>query len=577
MLGGALVRRAVVAIAAVLLFAGTAGAQSEADVMVEKFAREAQRSEAKREAERKAEAGRAKRESEQKADEAKAKKDADRKAAQAGRALEIRKQAEAQRLKAELRHQAEAMQAAEEAEMLVRARQEADEAKATAEIRRLIEQAEAERLRVEALIAQQEGPAPVKAEVKTAGPTTDTAQAKDATDAGKLEVAAPQEQVRIPMYPGVAGMARRVRHVQQARRMAAARQQADQAEAERVRVAEQAEAERVRVAERARDLQRRIADRGVLVRRLTRVQHWREARTLAEALHAAQSAEAERVRQAEAARAEQARQTQSAQAVYRRLAERQRLGHGLGRLRHVRAARLAAQARTIAVAGSQVPTTDKAPHLALGTASGPQIAAAPLPKVLPTPVPSTPPGDQIPPASAPFPGRSALGADPDGRVTVLLIMVPGTYGVRRGATVADPVLCAIDGCYVSGGTDAPARFLRGRKALGVGNTLGGRAGACRHSLGCVFRAIDLPLPGAIQPVDLHILKHDRKRPQVVTSDSDCRLAGGRLSCNRAFRAEDYTLWILPEWLAASAGPEALDRAVREGLAPARSADASPPH
>jgi hypothetical protein len=160
-------------------------------------------------------------------------------------------------------------------------------------------------------------------------------------------------------------------------------------------------------------------------------------------------------------------------------------------------------------------------------------------------------------------------------VTVLLIMSPGNYGIRRGASIADPILCVLDGCYVSGGPAVAAKFLPGRKATGIGNTLGARAGACRQSLSCVFRGVELPLPGVLQPVDLHILKHDRRRPEIVTADSDCRVSGGRLTCNRAYNAQTYSLWILPEELAASVGPDALQQAVSEGLGPSRSAQMEP--
>ena len=168
-----------------------------------------------------------------------------------------------------------------------------------------------------------------------------------------------------------------------------------------------------------------------------------------------------------------------------------------------------------------------------------------------------------------------FGAEPDWRVTVLMVMAPGTYGIRRGASVADPVLCTTDGCYVSNGADIPARFMPRRRALGVGNTLGARAGACRQSLSCVFRDVAFEYPALLQPVDLHVLKHDRRRPQRVITDSDCRLAAGRLTCSRGIYAEDYVLWIVPERLAAMAGPEALERALRDGLSYSRSADASP--
>jgi len=163
-------------------------------------------------------------------------------------------------------------------------------------------------------------------------------------------------------------------------------------------------------------------------------------------------------------------------------------------------------------------------------------------------------------------------------VTVLLILEPGTYGIRRrGPKVADPVLCIPgDGCYVSTGADQPAVFMPGRRALGFRNTLGARAGACRGSLGCVFRGIDLgSLPGYLQPVDLHILKHDRRQVHAVLADSGCRAEAGQLQCTHGIHAEDYTMWILPESLAAAAGPAALERAVAEGLNGRRSAGLTP--
>lgn len=171
--------------------------------------------------------------------------------------------------------------------------------------------------------------------------------------------------------------------------------------------------------------------------------------------------------------------------------------------------------------------------------------------------------------------RAQFGAEPDWRVTVLMIMAPGTYGIRRGASVADPVLCTTDGCYVSNGADIPARFMPRRRALGVGNTFGARAGACRQSLSCVFRDVAFEYPALLQPVDLHVLKHDRRRPQRILTDSDCRLAAGRLACSRGVYADDYVLWIVPERIAAMAGPEVLEQALRDGLSYSRSAEAAP--
>jgi hypothetical protein len=187
----------------------------------------------------------------------------------------------------------------------------------------------------------------------------------------------------------------------------------------------------------------------------------------------------------------------------------------------------------------------------------------------PTPSPPSPP-----PAGPTI--KSAVGFAAT-RVTVLLVMEPGTYGIRRkGPKVADPILCTREGCYVSAGPDRPATFLPGRKAMGFGNTWGARAGACRNTLGCVFRGVELgALPGYLQPVDLHIFKHDLRLGHAVLADSDCRSDAGRLFCRHGIYADDYAMWIIPESLAATAGSAALQRALTDRLNGPRSAELAP--
>jgi hypothetical protein len=575
MFGGALVRRAVIVIAAALLCGVAVRAQNAVDVLVEKFARESEASEAKKEAARKAE-------------EARARKETDRKAAQASKSREIRKQAETARAAAIARREAEELQAAEEEEMLARARREAEEAKATNEIRSLIDRAEAERLRVEALIAEATGQAGVKPPVPSEAASNPVVQ-----DLGQSEIDQGNVAVlttRAASHRDVIAKLARVRNVREAR-----------IAGQMLRVAQEAEAERTRLEQEASMGRLRLVERRRLIAGLTRVRGLREARLAGQAVRVAQEVQADRarleaearvgllrlterrrlvarlarvrnLREARLAQAlrvaqENARRTEEARLGLRRMTERRRLVHGIARVRQLREARLAARTPETAV-GNPLATAVKGAGPQVASASAPTIAGTPAaPATLPPVVSAAPP--------SPFAGRSDLGGDPRGRVTVLLVMTPGTYGIRRGAVIADPILCVLDGCYVSGGAGVAAKFMPGHKALGIGNTLGGRAGACRQSLGCVFRGVELQLPGLVQPVDLHILKHDRRRPEMVSVDSDCRFSAGRLMCSRAHQSQSYTLWIVPEELANTAGPDALERAVRDGLAPARSAEAAP--
>ena len=228
-----------------------------------------------------------------------------------------------------------------------------------------------------------------------------------------------------------------------------------------------------------------------------------------------------------------------------------------------------------AATGTAVATAQTGPPFPAAGA----VAPPPLAKPETTTFGERSPADIAPPlASAARPAvkpperTASAGADFD-RVTVLLVMVPGSYGIRRGGVqVADPVLCLRDGCYISAGADRPATFLPGRKALGFRNTWGARAGACRNALGCIFRSVELGvLPTFLQPVDLHIFRHDLRAGFAVLADSDCAITAGRLGCRHGIDAETYTMWIVPERLAQTLGPAGLERALSEGLNGPRSA------
>lgn len=158
------------------------------------------------------------------------------------------------------------------------------------------------------------------------------------------------------------------------------------------------------------------------------------------------------------------------------------------------------------------------------------------------------------------------------RVTVLLLMLPGDRGIRRHNKSADPVLCGEGECYVSNGPGLDANLLPARKALGFLRTWGQRAGACNNSLVCVFRGVDLArLDRLLMPVDMRVVRHDRREMRQVAATSACFLERGRLSCSDTVQSDDYVMWVVPEALAAKAGPDALQRALIDGLPTGRTA------
>jgi colicin import membrane protein len=149
----------------------------------------------------------------------------------------------------------------------------------------------------------------------------------------------------------------------------------------------------------------------------------------------------------------------------------------------------------------------------------------------------------------------------------------GRHGFgRRSESGSDPVLCLGNRCYISAGAAQPARMMSRAQALGPANTLGGRAGACRHSLGCVFRDVELgSTSAAIQPIDLNLFRHDRRQPETVRADATCAAGDHRLQCEEPVHGLGWRAWIIPEDIADRAGPELLLDAIEDGLPDQRSA------
>ena len=177
--------------------------------------------------------------------------------------------------------------------------------------------------------------------------------------------------------------------------------------------------------------------------------------------------------------------------------------------------------------------------------------------------------------------RSSLGARPSddasddksilGRATILMALNP-TGSPRE--PVADPILCVTSGCYVSNGPQAPATYHSFGETLSIGGRLTRRAGSCNNARACIFRSVDLGVAttALLQPLDLRQNRYDRLEKHEVKIDATCKTIDGRLSCSRPVRTPTATLWIVPEHVARTIGPELLEAAVADGLHTARTAE-----
>lgn len=178
--------------------------------------------------------------------------------------------------------------------------------------------------------------------------------------------------------------------------------------------------------------------------------------------------------------------------------------------------------------------------------------------------------------------RSGLGARPSdgyrqvdesaGRATILIVMA-GSGSLRDSSRGSDPILCVDNGCYVSNGAQAPSTYHSFSQSLSLGGRFGRGAGECNHSNVCVFRNVDIGDSGAmVQPINLRLVRHDRREQAEAAIDTSCRVIEGRLSCARPITTTTYTMWVVPETMARDIGPELLTGALSGGLRTAQTAE-----
>jgi colicin import membrane protein len=441
--------------------------------------------------------------------------DAERvKAAEAARKDAARQETQRRRKEQAEKAAKEKAQKSWETELQARAKAEADERR----------QLEIEAARLDALRLAREAQEAEK--TKAAEATRQAEQerlAEEARKAADMQRAA--EALRVAAEKAAAEESKR--KADEAKRIAEAK--ADEARrAEAARVAEEARrAEQARVAEAARIEE---AKRAEAVRKAN--EELRIATERAAAEEAKRAEEAQRAVQRATDDETRRVGTLEADAEVKRVAEH---------LRRIREEHLARHTQT--AERSVQPTAGLLPPNRLG---GPAVATPPTTTIKPQLVAGPLPDSDFSEKD----GDDDVGERIGSRVTILLQM---EARLRRGGRheSMDPVLCLVDGCYVSNGPDAPAHFMPGRRATRFGNAISRRAGACNHAYTCVFRNVDIgALPAEVQPVDIRVLRHDRREPERIEKLSVCRTMNGRLACKGPITGDGYTMWVIPESVAA---------------------------
>ena len=195
-------------------------------------------------------------------------------------------------------------------------------------------------------------------------------------------------------------------------------------------------------------------------------------------------------------------------------------------------------------------------------------APQPAPANAPAPAPATTPQIKIEAkVNVPAPSAPAVISRPDGapRATILAVLTQNAGRGGRAITPPDPIICLADICYVSAGLNAEAKPISRADALSTKNTVTSGAGACKGVSRCAFRGVSMKPGDEVQIIDLGLVGHDRREPADVLPDKSCHVDDGDLVCEHPVTAPDYRIWVVPETIAASAGPGALEAALADDL------------
>lgn len=211
--------------------------------------------------------------------------------------------------------------------------------------------------------------------------------------------------------------------------------------------------------------------------------------------------------------------------------------------------------------------------------SKPPTAPAPAPETAQAVAPQPPAPARAPSAPAPAAAPQirieakvnvpapAIVARPDGAplATILAVLTHHAHDSARAITPPDPIICLADICYISAGPNADAKLISRSEALSTKNTVTSGAGACKGMSRCAYRGVSMKRGDEVQIIDLGLVGHDKREPADVTPDTSCRVDEGDLVCDQPVTAPDYRIWVVPETIAAAAGPGAIEHALADDL------------
>jgi hypothetical protein len=168
-------------------------------------------------------------------------------------------------------------------------------------------------------------------------------------------------------------------------------------------------------------------------------------------------------------------------------------------------------------------------------------------------------------AVTPAPSPAATGG-PVARASLLLALETGGASSNSGASSSfDPILCIADACFVSAGLNADAVRLSKLDALKLKSTTDASPDSCKSKVGCVFRNVSIPAGAQLQVIELGSASHDPSRMSDAPLDPSCKVSDGALNCENPIATSDFRIWVVPEEIARTAGVQAIEDVVADGL------------
>ena len=224
--------------------------------------------------------------------------------------------------------------------------------------------------------------------------------------------------------------------------------------------------------------------------------------------------------------------------------------------------RLKQEARTRQVAAEPAARAPIAPVAAAAAvavpapppAVTPVAAKQPAPVPIAAAVPSKPESEQTIVAEAPKPGSAPA--------TVLLVL--DTNDAALGFK-PDPIICIDDRCWLSNGIEEPAVSMPRTQAVALQTTEESTADSCAGKSACVYRAVSIDPDARIEVIEVGESRGASAGAYTVPADTSCRSEGGVLVCYNGLATQNFRIWVVPEAIAASAGPSSIEEAIENGL------------